>query len=150
MKTAEDFEYIDGIAELTWMNLADAFRRACALYHKGRESDAMKIAHEELPELIDQWSEVSGMNVATRRIRLMSMFVEEGRKVGEVALAQKMLSAYMSSQALSNRKAKEMLQSGQGFVGGIRLVQKAPVDASNVIQVPVDFEGDSAAMQMMW
>lgn len=150
MKTAEELVYTDSMAELTWVNLADAFRRACALYHKGRESEAMKIAREELPGLIDQWSEASGMNAATRRIRLMSMFVEEGRKVGEIALAQKMLSAYMSSQALSNRMAKEMLKSNHGFVGGIRLVEKAPGNASNAIQAPVDFEGDGAALQMMW
>lgn len=154
MKTSDEYEYTTSITELAWMNLSDTFRHACSLYHNGKEADAMRLAQEQLPALIEQWSEASHLSGSARRLRLMSMFVEEGRKVGESALAQKMLSSYMSSQALLNRRTKEMLQKGNtirtsGLTGGIRLIGNVPSGANDAIQVPVDFDGDLTALQMI-
>lgn len=126
MKTADEYAYDGGTAELAWVNLSDSFRRACALYHEGRQAEAMRLAREELPELVGQWSSVCNLDGTARRLRLMSMFVEEGRKVGEGSLAQKMLASHMSSQAVLVSRTRELLRKGTSLAGGIRLVAEEP------------------------
>jgi hypothetical protein len=147
MKTADEYAYVGGTAELAWVNLSDSFRRACALYHEGREAEAMQLARDELPELLEQWSAVCNLDGHARRLRLMSMFVEEGRKVGESSLAQKMLASHMTSQARLASRTRELLRNGGSLTGGIRLLaeEARQEDAA----VPMDEFTGCAAMQMI-
>jgi hypothetical protein len=149
MKTADEF--VDGIGteELAWVNLCMTFRRACALYHKGDSHAALRIASEELPALVEHWGELSGLNGSARRLRLMSMFVEEGRKAGEGALAQKMFYAYTNSRDELNRETREILRTGGGLSGGIRRIPEVPRPDEAMPSVPLDFDGDIEALQMI-
>ena len=148
MKTADEF--IDGIGteELAWVNLCMTFRRACALYHKGDSREALRVASAELPALIERWGELSGLGGSARRLRLMSMFVEEGRKAGEGALAQKMFYAYTNSRDELNRETREILKMG-GLSGGIHRIPELPGTEESMPSVPLDFDGDIEALQMI-
>ena len=133
MKMAEDIVYGNALENLAWISLAESFRRACSLYHEGFESDAMKLAQDELPQLIAQWSNASSLAGGEKRQRLISLFIEEGRRIGEVSLVQKMLSAHINAQAFQNRKTREMLVSGVGMVGGIIVTKDVGELAGRVV-----------------
>jgi len=91
------------------------------MYHKGLEADAMTLASEELPPLIEVWSHTCALSSSAKRHRLISLFMEEGRKVGEMAILQKMLFAHMSAQATATRNARALLLHESGLAGSIRL-----------------------------
>jgi hypothetical protein len=55
----------------------------------------------------------------------MSLFVEEGRRVGEAALINKMLRSRMNSQASMNREARQILINESTLCGEIRQADEA-------------------------
>ena len=74
---------------------------------------------EDLPSLIADWSEGSGLDGSSRKRRLLSLFMEEGRRVGEISLLQKMISAEMNVQSALTRNARSYYFREGGFSGSI-------------------------------
>jgi len=127
MKTTKDIQEKMAVDDQDWERVAESFRRACSLYHRGKETEAMSLAGEELPPLIAQWSRTSPLGGNAKRHRLISLFMEEGKRVGEMALLQKMLFAHMSAQAQATRNARAVMLGESGLAGTIRLRQEKSV-----------------------
>jgi hypothetical protein len=127
MKTKKDISETMALDDQEWERVAESFRRACSLYHRGKEAEAMSLASEELPPLIAQWSQTSRLGGNAKRHRLISLFMEEGKRVGEMALLQKMLFAHMSAQATATRNARAVMLGESGLAGTIRLRQERDV-----------------------
>lgn len=130
MKTREKVARVFTEQDEAWEQVAQSFRRACSLYHKGREDEAMSLAAEELTPLIGEWSRSSPLGGSAKRHRLISLFMEEGRRVGEMALLQKMLFAHMSAQAAVTRNARALFLGDSGLAGSISLSESKPQHAS--------------------
>jgi hypothetical protein len=103
-----------------WSEIAATFRRACVLHHDGFESEALDLLNSGLPALIGQWSRNSSLGSVQKKRRLMAMFIDEGRRVGEVTLVNKMLTARMNTQALENQATKEILIREGSLSGSIK------------------------------
>jgi hypothetical protein len=102
--------------------MAGVFARACSMYHDGLETEAMRMVGSLLPDLFSRWSRVSCLDASERHNRIVSLFVEEGRKVGEPDLVNKIIFARMNSREAMRRTACEYL-SGGGLVGKISMVE---------------------------
>jgi hypothetical protein len=102
--------------------MAGVFARACSMYHDGLETEAMKMAGALLPDLFSRWSRVSHLDAVEKRNRIVSLFIEEGKRVGEPDLVNKIIFARMNSREALHRTACEYL-SGGGLVGKISVVE---------------------------
>ncbi len=129
MKTREEVARAFAEHDEAWEQVAAAFRRACALYHRGMENEAMTLAGDELTPLISEWSSKSPLSGSAKRHRLISLFMDEGRRVGEMALLQKMLGAHMSAQVVAKRNARAFLMGNSGLSGSISIRQERGVHA---------------------
>ncbi len=104
-----------------WARVAAAFRKACSLYHDGRESEAMNMAAAELSPLVEAWSAACPLSGAAKKQKLVALFMDEGRRSGETELIEKMLSARIGTRAAVARDARAFLVNAGSLKGAIVL-----------------------------
>lgn len=109
-----------------WLALGELIRRACSMYHAGNSSDAGELIRASLPGMIDRWNRLSPLSGEEKKRRLFSLFIEEGRRAGEPALAQKLLVQHMRVQEARNLRTRQILSSAGPMVETIRLMEEGP------------------------
>jgi hypothetical protein len=107
-----------------WELLREAFRRVCAL-RKAAEAVPESL-RADVSRLIALWSDLSRLSPAEKRLRLIAMFDEEGRRSGEPELARRLLSARATMHRENLSRTRAALLSEGGLSGEIRLMEEEP------------------------
>ena len=108
-----------------WKLVCENFRKVCALHKGGNTRMAGDLTSGRLSWLISRWSEASLLSPAEKRMKLLTMFDEEGRREGESDIARRVFSARRASQADRFRRTREALLGCGKLTGGIDLVEES-------------------------
>jgi|GEM_PF-5917758 hypothetical protein len=107
-----------------WELLREAFRKVCALRQAAEA--VPESLRADVSRLIALWSDLCRLSPAEKRLRLIAMFDEEGRRAGVPDLARRMLSARATMHRENLSRTRAALLSGGGLSGEIRLVEEWP------------------------
>jgi len=122
MNTSAENDVVLGGDETHYWKLAcENFRKICTLHKEGHIRVAEDLTRGRLSWLIARWSEASRLSPAEKRLKLINMFDEEGRRAGESDIARRLFSARMTLQADRLRRARAMLINCGPLSGGIDL-----------------------------